>query len=142
MHTSNHYIVQLELAQYCCLVAKSCLTLVTPWTIGRPPHSSVHGISQARILEQVAISFSRGSSTPRYRNCLFCVSCTVGRFFTDELPGPFTIICQLYLNKAGKKVMLVCRQELNKFVKQSPQNQITSCIFQSNKRKGKITPLW
>ena len=105
MHTSNHYIVQLELAQYCCLVAKSCLTLVTPWTIGRPPHSSVHGISQARILEQVAISFSRGSSTPRYRNCLFCVSCTVGRFFTDELPGPFTIICQLYLNKAGKKVM-------------------------------------
>ena len=27
-----------------------------------PPDSSVHGISQARILEQVAISFSRGSS--------------------------------------------------------------------------------
>ena len=28
-----------------------------------PPGSSVHGISQGRILEQVAISFSRGSST-------------------------------------------------------------------------------
>ena len=30
-----------------------------------PPGSSVHGISQARILEWVAISFSRGSSRPR-----------------------------------------------------------------------------
>ena len=30
-----------------------------------PPGSSVHGISQARILEGVAISFSRGSSQPR-----------------------------------------------------------------------------
>ena len=30
-----------------------------------PPGSSDHGISQARILEQVAISFSRGSSQPK-----------------------------------------------------------------------------
>ena len=30
-----------------------------------PPVSSVHGILQARILEWVAISFSRGSSRPR-----------------------------------------------------------------------------
>ena len=30
-----------------------------------PPHSSVHGILQARILEWVAIPFSRGSSRPR-----------------------------------------------------------------------------
>ena len=36
---------------------------VTPWTIARG--SSVHGISQARILEWVAISFSRRSSWPR-----------------------------------------------------------------------------
>ena len=33
----------------------------------RLPGSSVHGISQARILEWVAISFSRGSSRPRGR---------------------------------------------------------------------------
>ena len=44
----------------CCLVAKSCLTLVTPWTVTQPG-SSVYGISQARILEWVAISFSRRS---------------------------------------------------------------------------------
>ena len=39
------------------LVAKSCLTLVTPWTVS-PPGSPVHEILQARILEWVAISFS------------------------------------------------------------------------------------
>ena len=33
----------------------------TPWT-GRLPGSSVHGIFQARILEWVATSYSRGSS--------------------------------------------------------------------------------
>ena len=44
----------------CCLVTKSCLTLVTPMDCS-PPGSSVHGVFQARILEWVAISFSRGS---------------------------------------------------------------------------------
>ena len=40
------------------LVTKSCLTLATPWIIAHQvPLSSVHGISQARILEWVAISF-------------------------------------------------------------------------------------
>ena len=50
-----------------------------------PPGSSVHGISQARTLEWVAIPFSRGSSWPRVRTQ---VSCIAGRFFTIwELPG-------------------------------------------------------
>ena len=44
------------------------------------PDSSVHGILQARILEWVAISFSRGSSQPRNRTW---VSCIAGRFFTN-----------------------------------------------------------
>ena len=43
------------------LVAQSCPTLRNPVNYS-PPGSSVHGISQARILEWVAISFSRGSS--------------------------------------------------------------------------------
>ena len=46
------------------LVTKSCLTLCDPMDCSQPG-SSVHGISQARILEWVAISFSRGSSQPR-----------------------------------------------------------------------------
>jgi len=48
------------------LVAQSCLTLCDPVDCN-PQGSSVLGILQARILEQVAISFSRGSS--RSRDC-------------------------------------------------------------------------
>ena len=60
------------------LVVQSCPTFCHHMDC-RPPGSSVHGILQARILEWVAISFSRGSSQPRDRTW---VSCTAGRFFT------------------------------------------------------------
>ena len=43
-----------------------------PWTVG-PQGSSVHGICQARILEGVAISFSRGSSRLRDGTHIFCI---------------------------------------------------------------------
>ena len=45
-------------------ITQSCLTLCGPMDY-RPPDSSVLGILQARILEWVAIPFSRGSSQPR-----------------------------------------------------------------------------
>ena len=48
------------------------------------PGSSIHGIFLARILEWVAIPFSRGSSWPRDQTH---VSCITGRFFTTEPPG-------------------------------------------------------
>ena len=48
-----------------------------------PPGSSVHGISQARILEWIAISFSRGSFKPRDGTQ---VSCLAGKFFTTGPP--------------------------------------------------------
>ena len=48
-----------------------------------PPSSSVHGILQARILEWVAIPFSRESSPPRDQTQ---VSCLAGRFFTIWAP--------------------------------------------------------
>ena len=44
-------------------------------TNGSLQGSSVHGISQARILEWVAISFSRGSFQPRDQNQVSCGSC-------------------------------------------------------------------
>ena len=48
------------------LVAQSCPTLCDASdSSATPPGSSVHGISWARILEWVAISYSRGSSQPR-----------------------------------------------------------------------------
>ena len=54
--------------------AQSCPTLCNPMYYS-PPDSSVHGILQARILELVAILFSRGSSQPRHRIHLSCISC-------------------------------------------------------------------
>ena len=58
--------------------AQSCLTLCDPMDCSLPS-SSVHGILQARILEWVAIPFSRESSWPRERTQ---VSWIVGIFFT------------------------------------------------------------
>ena len=46
-----------------------------------PQGSSVHGILQTRILEWVAMPSSRGSSQPRDRTCIYCVSCIAGGFF-------------------------------------------------------------
>ena len=58
-------------------VAQSCPTLCDPMDCS-PAGSSVNGIFQARILEWVAMSFSRGSSRPRDQTW---VSHTVGRRF-------------------------------------------------------------
>ena len=77
-------------------VTQSCLTLWDPMDCS-PPGSLVHGISQARMLEWVAIPFSRGSSWPRDRNShlLHC-----RRFFTTEPPGnPSITIIQVNCNK-------------------------------------------
>ena len=65
-----------------CVSVCSCahsyvLTLCDPMDCSSPG-SFVHGILQARILEWVAIAFSRGSSQPRGRTRVSCVSC-IGR---------------------------------------------------------------
>ena len=60
------------------LVAQSRQTLCDPLDCS-PPGSSVHAILQARILEWVAILFSRGSSQARDR---IQVSCIADRFFS------------------------------------------------------------
>ena len=53
------------------LVTQSCLILCDPMDCS-PPGFSVHGILQARVLEWVAISFSKGSSQARDRTRVFC----------------------------------------------------------------------
>ena len=59
-------------------VAQSCPILCDPMDYSLPC-SSIRGILQARVLEWVAISFSRGSSQPRDRSQVFCIA---GRHFT------------------------------------------------------------
>ena len=49
------------------------------WLFATPPGSSIRGIFRARVLERVAISFSRGSSWPRNQTQ---VSHIAGRHFT------------------------------------------------------------
>ena len=63
----------------CCVL--SCFSRV--W-LCVPPGSSVHQILQARILERVAMPFSRESSKPRDQTRVSCVSCIAGEFFAAE----------------------------------------------------------
>ena len=88
-----------------CVCAKSlqlCLTLCDPMDCG-PPGSSVHGILQARILEWVAMPFSRGSSQPRDQTCVsfFSIWGALGRDWFDclvpksylTLVTPWSVAC-------------------------------------------------
>ena len=60
-------------------VAQSCLTLCNSMDCSLPG-SSVHGILQARILEWVVISYSRGSSQPKDQTQVSCIE-------ADSLPS-------------------------------------------------------
>ena len=78
MHVYNHVdykIIILFLNKV--KVVQWCLTLCNPMNCSLPG-SSVHRILQVRILEWVAVAFSRGPSQPRDRTQ---VSCIAGRFF-------------------------------------------------------------
>ena len=52
-----------------------------------PPGSPAHGIFQARILERVAIFFSKGFSQPRDQTHISCLSCMAGNSLPAEPPG-------------------------------------------------------
>ena len=82
----THYI-------YCaCSVAKSCLTLCNAMDCSLPV-SSVQGISQAGILEWVAIASSRGSSWPRAQTCVLCI----GRQALYHWATRAHLLCTLFL---------------------------------------------
>ena len=90
-----------------CVHAKTlqlCPALCDPMDCSLP-NSSVRGILQARILEQVAIPFSRGSSRPRNQTQ---VSCTAGQFSTvwaTREATNFGVIC--CAARAGTRVKQV-----------------------------------
>ena len=68
---------------------QSCLTLCDPIDCS-PPGSSVHGISQTRILEWAAISSSRGSSPPRDQTWVSCISFIARKILYHEPPRTTT----------------------------------------------------
>ena len=84
----NNSIYTYILYAYMCVLSCSVVSdslrayeLQPPWAF------HVHGISQVRILDSVAISFSRGSSQPRDWTHVSWVSCTAGRVCTAEPLG-------------------------------------------------------
>ena len=86
----NHLGIPENFAFHCawdgaCMLSR--VSLCNPMDCS-PPGASVHGILQARVVEWVAISFSRGSSLPRDRTQ---VSSIAGGFFTTESPG--SLLC-------------------------------------------------
>ena len=66
-----------------CVHAQSRLTLCDSMNCS-PPGSSVLGTSQARILEQVAISFSGGLPDPGIESVSLASLASAGRFFTSS----------------------------------------------------------
>ena len=86
---------------------QSCPTL-QPHAFG-PRGSFVRGVLQARILEWVAILFSRGSPWPRDWTQ---VSCIAGRFFNTETPGkPYYQpslwkTCQLFSHQYANRILV------------------------------------
>ena len=67
-----HFLLQCTKVKRESEVAHSCLTCSDPMDYSLPG-SSIHGILQARVLEWVAIAFSKGSSRPRDRTCVSCI---------------------------------------------------------------------
>ena len=74
------------------LVAQSCPTLCDPMDC-HPPGSSVHGILQARILEWVAMPFSRGSSQTRDRTWVSHGSSPLGIIASAPWPRAHHLSC-------------------------------------------------
>ena len=76
---------------YCRIVMHACSVACVPvFVIPRTVGYSVHGIFLARILDGVAMPFSRGSSWPKD---WICVSCIAGIFFiTESLGKPIIVI--------------------------------------------------
>ena len=71
------------------LVAQLCLTLWDPMGYS-PPSSSLHSVLQERILEWLAIPFSRWPSWPRDQTL---ASCNSGRFFIIYTALTILMLC-------------------------------------------------
>ena len=78
------------------LVSQSCLILCDPMDCS-PPGSSVHGILQAKIVEWVAIPFSRVSSQPRNRTQVSNIAASLFYHLSHQR-SPKQICLYMYLS--------------------------------------------
>ena len=104
LRTSNHK------GYCCCLLAKSHLSHCDPMDCSLPD-SSVHGILQARILEWVAIPFSRGSSDPEIKHMFPALRAVFLSLSHQGRPKPkmgLLLICSPSEKEAPKLCVCVC----------------------------------
>ena len=79
----------MSVAQFSSVQSLGCVQLFCDPMDCSPPASSVQGILQARILEWLAVCYSRRSSQPWNPTQ---VSCMADRFFTSEPPGTLQVV--------------------------------------------------
>ena len=115
-----------------CMGAQSCLTFCGPkdcW----PPGSFVDEISQARIVEWVAISSTSGSSWSRDQTLISCISC-IGRWILYHLGSPILLNLLLMLCLKGLRF---CNSVYMKYVKTFRGKRISErAIEKRHQRKG------
>ena len=76
----------------CACSVVSHVQLCNPWTVAH--QGLLHGISQVRILERIAISFSRGTSGSKDQTCASCIGRWVlYHWATRKVPSNMIIIC-------------------------------------------------
>ena len=104
-----------RLSHPCCMRAQSCLTLWDPKDCSLPG-SSVHGILQARILERVAVSFSRGLSRPRDWTRISCIGRRILYHWAtwEELSHPWTLPQSIIRTKPVSKTSLATKSSVSK----------------------------
>ena len=96
MLASGHPGLKIRILSYCalymhvCSMAQSCPTLCDPMGCS-PPGSSVHGISQARILSGLPFPTPGDLHNPGIKPASLVAPALSGGFFTTEPPGKPTV---------------------------------------------------
>ena len=122
-NAGNYFDTHLYIRKVKVLVIQSCPTLCDPMDCSLPG-SSVHGFLQARILEWVAIPFSRESSQSRNQTQ---VSCTAGRFFTNWVKREDTTKDWIE-NKSGISQSTTTLHSLPSFIQSKDTYWTPTCI--------------
>ena len=96
MSRHGFYVISLCVNEHACSVASAVFDCVQPMDAAHPG-SSVHGISQAGILEWIAMPPSRRSSQ---RMDQICIACIAGGFFPAKPPGkPLSVTISRQMSK-------------------------------------------
>ena len=120
-----------------CVCTQLCLTLYDPMDYSLPG-SSVHGMSQARILEWVAMPFARGSSNPGIKLASLVSPVLAGRFFITSATWEALIGCvykykEIYFKELVHKIIETGKSKFFMVSQQTGELRRTSAAVQAQK---------